>query len=159
MTSSIDILRGKLGRERFNTIICMSVIEHVRDIFTFSRNVEALLDKGGLAVISAPFAWEVHGYPGDYWRFTAEGIRYLFPSIDFDPGLSQLHIDGGGTVSLDKAGSDLNRWMMYVSAAERSDRSLRGRVKRIGFSLLRRAVGLKKNMFYSSLFDMVGFKK
>lgn len=159
MTSNIDVLRTQLGQERFNTIICLSVIEHVPDIFAFARNVEELLDEGGMAVISAPFTWELHGYPGDYWRFTMEGIRYLFSSIDFDLQLSQLHIDGGDTVSLDEAGNDPNRWTMYFSAAERSNRSTLGRVKRVGFSLLRRAVGLKKNMFYSSMYDMVGFKK
>jgi hypothetical protein len=42
------------------------------------------LKPGGKICISAPFAWKFHGYPSDYWRFTHEGIKILFPEIQFD---------------------------------------------------------------------------
>ena len=35
-------------------------------------------------IVCVPFAWKFHGYPSDYWRFTHEGIKQLFPNIDFD---------------------------------------------------------------------------
>lgn len=159
MTADIDALRRQVGAAPFRSVICLSVLEHVRDIFRFARNVEALVEEGGTVILSVPFAWEVHAYPGDYWRFTPEAIRYLFPAFDFDPRLSQLHTDWGRTMSLEEAGSDPNRWMMYFSAEERNDRTARGRLKRMSFSLLRRAVGLKKNMLYSTMFDMVGTKR
>ena len=159
MTTDIEALRKQVGAAPFRSVICLSVLEHVRDIFRFARNVEALVAEGGMVILSVPFAWEIHAYPGDYWRFTPEAIRYLFPAFDFDLHLSQVHTDWGRTMSLDAVGSDPNRWTMYFSAEERNDRTARGRLKRVGFSLLRRAVGLKKNMLYSTMFDMVGIKR
>ena len=159
MTGDMDALRKQIGTQRVRSIICLSVLEHVLDIFSFARNVEALLDEGGMVILSVPFAWEIHAYPGDYWRFTPEAIRYLFSGIDFDPGLSQVHTDWGRTRSLATTGGDPNKWTMHFPAVERNDRSARGRLKRVGFSLLRRAVGLQKNMLYSTMFDMVGFKR
>jgi len=43
-----------------------------------------LLKPGGKVVLSVPFAWKFHGYPSDYWRFTREGVKKLFPRIDWD---------------------------------------------------------------------------
>jgi len=34
--------------------------------------------------ISALFSWRIHGYPNDFWRFTPEGIKELFPNLKFD---------------------------------------------------------------------------
>jgi len=159
MTAGIEVLREKLGQRQYGAVICLSVLEHVKDIFSFSRNVEELLQPGGMLVLSVPFSWEIHAYPGDYWRFTPEAVRYLFANVDFDQHLSQFHTDWGRTMSLEDAGDDLNRWTMYFSAAERADKSARGRLRRVGFSLLRRVFGLKKNMLYSTMFDMVGSKE
>jgi hypothetical protein len=36
-----------------------------------------VLKKGGSAIISAPFVWEIHNYPTDYWRFSDQGIKEL----------------------------------------------------------------------------------
>jgi hypothetical protein len=159
MTADLPALREQLGDGQFNTIICLSVMEHVQDLISFTKNVDTLLGSGGMLILSVPFSWEIHAYPGDYWRFTPEAVRYLFANVEFDPRLSQLHTDWGRTMSLEAAGSDLNRWTMYFSAAERADRSARGRLRRVGFSLLRRMTGMKKNMLYSTMFDMIGFKK
>ena len=48
-----------------------------------AKNLEALLEKGGHLFISAPFSWEYHAFPDDYWRFTPSGIRALFQDIEF----------------------------------------------------------------------------
>lgn len=37
----------------------------------------------GVVFISVPFCWKIHGYPSDYWRFTPEAIKVLFPEIKF----------------------------------------------------------------------------
>ena len=76
---------AKVGGRKFRTIICFSVLEHCRDVFGVARNLEALLEKGGHLFISAPFSWEYHAFPDDYWRFTPSGIRTLFPGVHF-PG-------------------------------------------------------------------------
>ena len=77
-----------LAGARFNTVICFSVLEHVANPFKMSENISALLRSGGQLFLSVPFSWKIHGYPSDYWRFTADGVRLLFPQIQFDPARS-----------------------------------------------------------------------
>jgi hypothetical protein len=52
-------------------------------------NMNRLLLGEGVAVISVPHVWDVHAYPADYWRFTAEGAKRLFPGLEFPPEWSE----------------------------------------------------------------------
>jgi len=74
-----------LAGRRFGTIFCLSVLEHCRQPFAMAENLSRLLPPGGKLCVSAPFAFKIHAYPSDYWRFTPEGIRALFPAIEFRP--------------------------------------------------------------------------
>ena len=73
-----------LPTSQFAHIVCISVLEHSRNPFALAANLEQSLIKGGTIEISVPFAWRVHGYPSDYWRFTVEGVKVLFPNIEWD---------------------------------------------------------------------------
>lgn len=77
---------ARLGQRRFGTIFCLSVLEHCRQPFAMAENLTRLLEPGGSLCLSVPFAWKFHGYPSDYWRFTHEGVKALFPQLRFDPG-------------------------------------------------------------------------
>ena len=90
LTEDFDVVSEKLGGKRFKTVICLSVLEHCRDPFRMCRNMSRLLEKDGILLVSAPFAWRIHGYPSDYWRFTPEGIRLLFPEVEFDAHTSNI---------------------------------------------------------------------
>ena len=81
LTQDFDAIDRELGGERFGTIICLSVLEHCADPFGMARNLTRLLQKNGKVVVSVPFAWKFHGYPSDYWRFTHEGVKLLFPEL------------------------------------------------------------------------------
>ena len=74
----------KFDGTRFGTIFCLSVLEHCRQPFAMADNLTRLLAPNGKACISVPFAWKFHGYPSDYWRFTHEGVKQLFPRLEFD---------------------------------------------------------------------------
>lgn len=67
----------------FEHVDCCSVLEHCADPWAVARNLSDALVSGGTLLLSVPFCWRVHAYPSDYWRFTAEGIRLLFPAIEF----------------------------------------------------------------------------
>ena len=67
----------------FAHIECRSVLEHSRRPWLLAANLVALLEVGGTLDLSVPFVWKYHGYAHDYFRFTAEGIRSLFPGIDW----------------------------------------------------------------------------
>ena len=67
----------------FAHIECLSVLEHSRRPWLLAENLQRLLAPGGTLFVSVPFVWRFHGYPNDYFRFTAEGVRALFPSISW----------------------------------------------------------------------------
>lgn len=69
--------------ESFDTIFCVSVLEHIPNVFQAAENLTSLLRRGGHIFISVPFVFRNHGYPSDYWRFTPNAIKFLFPKIDF----------------------------------------------------------------------------
>lgn len=87
---------AKVLPEKFNTIICLSVLEHCRQPFAMAHNLEKLLNPGGILYISVPFCWRIHDYPADYWRFTPAGIRNLFPAISFPEEQSAYHSSAQG---------------------------------------------------------------
>lgn len=67
----------------FNHVDCVSVLEHVRNPFIAANNISECLLPGGSILLSVPFVWRQHGYPSDYWRFTPEAVRELFPDINW----------------------------------------------------------------------------
>lgn len=73
-----------LNGRRFGTIFCLSVLEHCEAPFQMAENLTRLLAEGGRLCVSVPFAWKFHGYPCDYWRFTHEGVKKLFPRLSFE---------------------------------------------------------------------------
>ncbi len=84
LTEKMDEIDKKLEKLRFGTIFCLSVLEHCENPFLVADNLTSLLKRGGQICISVPFALGFHGYPSDYWRFTHEGIKKLFPKLSFD---------------------------------------------------------------------------
>jgi hypothetical protein len=81
-TEDISLIKKKLNA-KYNTVICCSVLEHVKNIFKFAENVSEIVETRGVIFLSVPFIWEFHGYPNDYWRFTPAGIEYLFDQFNF----------------------------------------------------------------------------
>lgn len=67
----------------FDHVECISVIEHSRRPWLMAANIQRLLKPGSTLYVQAPFVWRTHGYPSDYWRYTAEGLRELFPNVEF----------------------------------------------------------------------------
>ena len=86
-TRDFEKLDSNLYGQRFGTIFCLSVLEHCEQPFKMAENLTLLLKPKGQIVISAPFSWKIHAYPNDYWRFTPEGIKKLFPKIEFSEAL------------------------------------------------------------------------
>ena len=131
------------------------------NITAFAGNVDSLMNHGAMMIISVPFAWEIHAFPSDYWRFTPGALEFLFPHVEFDLRLSRLHTDTGLTASLADVGGDFNAWITMHPARSRPGGPVPARWKKAAHSLARRVLGLKKDTMplHSTMFDMVGFKK
>jgi SAM-dependent methyltransferase len=82
-----DIESMTFDSESFDAVICLEVLEHVRNPFKASAEISRVLRKGGRFFVSVPFLTSYHGkgshsqahdsYP-DFWRFTHEGLAQLF---------------------------------------------------------------------------------
>ena len=62
----------------FDTVLCISVLEHLyepeRAVYEFHR----VLKKGGRVIISVPFLHPYHADPQDYHRFTEDTLKKMF---------------------------------------------------------------------------------
>ena len=115
-----------LDGRRFDTIFCISVMEHIDDVFTASKNIARLLDPGGTLFLSVPFVFRHHGYPSDFWRFTPEALRFLFPTLDFDGELRERALMStlvkGDYARLPDAFKKRNRFMFRPKDIEAKER-------------------------------------
>ena len=76
-----------LADESYDFIFSLDVFEHIDRPWLAGQEIERLLKPGGVAIHSTLFSWRYHPCPIDYWRFSAEGLKSLFP------GLVCLHAD------------------------------------------------------------------
>lgn len=69
---ALDLPTGSVG-----TVLALSTFEHVRHFWRGFDEVFRVLRPDGALLVSVPFNLHLHGYPSDYWRFTAEGLDVL----------------------------------------------------------------------------------
>jgi len=124
LTLPFEAVDAALEGRRFGAVICLSVLEHCAQPFHMAANITRLLRPGGCLYVSVPFSWKFHGYPSDYWRFTHEGVRKLFPDIVFDLPACRTSTDVAG--DLRTVDEDLCRFRLKGSWKRRRGEVLRG---------------------------------
>lgn len=67
-----------------NGVLCTQVLEHVADSEAFFFEINRVLRPNGMLILSAPFLWEEHEEPYDFFRFTSFGFRELLTRGGFD---------------------------------------------------------------------------
>lgn len=78
--SGIDLMKPVEGK-KFDGGICMDLLEHLPQPFLVAKNISDSLKKDALLFVTCPFVWEPHNFPGDYFRFTPQGVEALFPKM------------------------------------------------------------------------------
>ena len=73
---------GYVGVDRYDFIVCTEVLEHTRQPFDAVSNIYKMLKQGGLAFVTTPFNFRIHGPLPDCWRFTEHGLRELFKHFE-----------------------------------------------------------------------------
>ena len=78
-----DALNLPFPEESFETVISTQVLEHVAKPWVMVEEIHRVLRPGGRCILTAPFLGPYHPDPGDYFRYTVEGIRLLFKNEGF----------------------------------------------------------------------------
>ena len=76
-----------LANESISFAVAEMVIEHVMNPIDAARELERVCKPDGIILVKIPFCFPWHGVPYDFTRFTASGIRALFPCFEI------LHLD------------------------------------------------------------------
>lgn len=62
----------------FDVVFSNNVFEHLREPWAAAAECVRLARPGGLIAQIAPFSWRYHPFPIDFYRFSHDGLRYLF---------------------------------------------------------------------------------
>jgi ubiquinone/menaquinone biosynthesis C-methylase UbiE len=66
----------------FDIVICTEVLEHTLNPFEAVKEIYRILKPNGMACVSVPFNFRIHGPLPDCWRFTEHGLRALFNAYE-----------------------------------------------------------------------------
>jgi SAM-dependent methyltransferase len=69
----------------FDLVICEQVLEHVPDPLKALDTLRRLCKPDGHVYVSTPFLVRLHDWPGDYWRFTPDGMELLLRASGLEP--------------------------------------------------------------------------
>jgi SAM-dependent methyltransferase len=78
-----DASQLSFGSGTVGTVLMFEILEHLPDPARAVDESFRVLRPDGLLAVSVPFTYRLHGFPTDYWRFTASGVDRLlarFPS-------------------------------------------------------------------------------
>ncbi len=66
-----------------DTIISISVMEHLYNPQQFLKECYRILKPGGYMILEVPWQWWLHEQPHDYFRYTPYGLKYLIEKSGF----------------------------------------------------------------------------
>ena len=82
-------LSAAFAENTFDSVISVSVFEHLQRPWIATHEIAIILKPGGETLIYTHFAFPIHGYPCDYFRFTKEALE----TICSDAGLEIVGSD------------------------------------------------------------------
>lgn len=77
-----DLARLSLPSESVPTIVCVDTLEHVFEIERAVQEMCRVLAPGGTLLVAAPFDFQIHHYPDDYWRLTPSCLARLLEPLE-----------------------------------------------------------------------------
>ena len=73
-----NLLSLDFSSNQFDFVVCDQVLEHVEgDPHQAVDEIYRVLKPNGTAILTSSLLYPIHLDPGDYWRFTPEGLRVL----------------------------------------------------------------------------------
>ena len=68
---------------KFDTVICMNVLEHVYKFNNVVSETSRVLKEGGQFIFAVPFMHHIHGSPDDYFRYSRSAIEKMLIENNF----------------------------------------------------------------------------
>lgn len=72
----------------FDIVLSGQVIEHVKKVWLWMKEVARVCKQGGLAITINPVSWPFHEAPVDCWRIYPEGMKALHEDAGLETKLS-----------------------------------------------------------------------
>lgn len=76
--TNVDLIPG----DYYDVVVCTEVLEHTLQPFHAVEEIRRILKPGGVALVSVPYNFRIHGPLPDCWRFTEHGLRALFAQYE-----------------------------------------------------------------------------
>ena len=114
-----DIHDIPLPNENVNAIICLAVLEHVKNPIRAMDEMYRVLKPGGKLLIYVPFLYYYHAHPGyypDYWRFTYDTLK-MFAEPFSHSEIESVRLPIETLTRL----TPLGRWKFPIWAAQKID--------------------------------------
>lgn len=71
-------LKATFGLDRFDFVLCLEVLEHVKEPAAAIANMREVLKPGGTLLLTTPFNYRLHAVElGDYYRYTGAALAHL----------------------------------------------------------------------------------
>jgi SAM-dependent methyltransferase len=67
-----------------DSIISLSVMEHLCEPQVFLNESYRILKDQGVMILQVPWQWWIHEAPHDYFRYTPYGLKYMFEKAGFE---------------------------------------------------------------------------
>jgi SAM-dependent methyltransferase len=77
-----DALQLPLAPASVDTVICTGVLEHLPDPSAAVLEIVRVLKPGGRVYAETPFMQTYHASPGDYHRWTFQGLAWIFHDFE-----------------------------------------------------------------------------
>ncbi|MEW5798486.1 MAG: class I SAM-dependent methyltransferase [Bacteroidota bacterium] len=69
--------------EEFDSVVTNQVFEHVFNPSDFLNEINRVLKKDGVLLLTVPFVWDEHEQPYDFARYSSFGIRHVLEQHGF----------------------------------------------------------------------------
>lgn len=66
-----------------DSVLLNQVLEHIDEYEKVLKEINKVLKKDGVFVISVPFIYNIHAEPNDYFRFSEYGLKFLLKKYNF----------------------------------------------------------------------------
>jgi SAM-dependent methyltransferase len=78
-----------IADDTYDIVVSANVIEHVRRVWVWMREVTRVCKPGGLVITITPVSWPYHPVPYDCWRIYPEGMKALYEECGLEVVLAR----------------------------------------------------------------------